>query len=124
MDIGERIKILRKHLQLTQADFSDKLGLSPNAIARYENGSRTPMEQTIKSICREFNVSYAWLVSGDEPMISETDNTTMLIDRILAGENETAKSVFKAFARLSDDDWKTIEKIIDSINEQKNKADE
>lgn len=124
MVIGERIKLLRKHLNLTQAEFSDKLGLSHNAIARYENGSRTPMEQTIKSICREFNVSYAWLVEGIEPMFSETDNTTMLIDRILAGENETAKSVFKAFARLSESDWQIVEKIIDSINEQKNKASE
>lgn len=120
----KRLKQLRKYLGLTQTEFGEKIGVKGNTVTNYENGRRTLSEQTIKSICREFNVSYAWLVSGDEPMISETDNTTMLIDRILAGENETAKSVFKAFARLSDDDWKTIEKIIDSINEQKNKADE
>lgn len=124
MEMPKRLKQLRKYLGLTQTEFGEKIGVKGNTVTNYENGRRTLSEQTIKSICREFNVSYAWLVSGDEPMISETDNTTMLIDRILAGENETAKSVFKAFARLSDDDWKTIEKIIDSINEQKNKADE
>lgn len=111
-------------MNLTQTEFGQKIGLAPNTIANYEIGRRAVSEQTIKSICREFNVSYVWLVEGIEPMFSETDNTTMLIDRILAGENETAKSVFKAFARLSNDDWETIEKIIDNINEQKNKASE
>ncbi len=124
MEMPKRLKQLRKYLGLTQTEFGEKIGVKGNTVTNYENGRRTLSEQTIKSICREFNVSYAWLVDGIEPMLSETDNTTMLIDRILAGENETAKSVFKAFARLSDDDWKTIEKIIDSINEQKNKADE
>ena len=124
MEISKRLKQLRKHLGLTQTDFGKKIGVKGNTVTNYENGRRALSEQTIKSICREFNVSYEWLVDGTEPMFSEVDNTTMLIDRILAGENETAKSVFKAFARLSDNDWKTVEKIIDNINEQKNKASE
>ncbi len=124
MEISKRLKQLRKYLDLTQSEFGEKIGVKGNTVTNYENGRRTLSEQTIKSICREFNVSYVWLVEGIEPMFSETDNTTMLIDRILAGENETAKSVFKAFARLSNDDWETIEKIIDNINEQKNKASE
>lgn len=119
MEISKRLKQLRKYLDLTQAEFGEKIGVKGNTVTNYENGRRTLSEQTIKSICREFNVSYAWLVEGIEPMFSETDNTTMLIDRILAGENETAKSVFKAFARLSESDWQIVEKIIDSINEQK-----
>lgn len=124
MEISKRLKQLRKYLDLTQTEFGKKIGVKGNTVTNYENGRRTLSEQTIKSICREFNVSYAWLVEGIEPMFSETDNTTMLIDRILAGENETAKSVFKAFARLSESDWQIVEKIIDSINEQKNKASE
>lgn len=124
MEISKRLKQLRKYLDLTQAEFGEKIGVKGNTVTNYENGRRTLSEQTIKSICREFNVSYAWLVEGIEPMFSETDNTTMLIDRILAGENETAKSVFKAFARLSESDWQIVEKIIDSINEQKNKVSE
>lgn len=124
MEISKRLKQLRKYLDLTQTEFGEKIGVKGNTVTNYENGRRTLSEQTIKSICREFNVSYAWLVEGIEPMFSETDNTTMLIDRILAGENETAKSIFKAFARLSESDWQIVEKIIDSINEQKNKASE
>ena len=124
MEMPKRLKKLRKYLGLTQTEFGEKIGVKGNTVTNYENGHRTLSEQTIKSICREFNVSYAWLVDGIEPMFSEIDNTTMLIDRILAGENETAKSVFRAFAKLSDDDWKTIEKIIDNINGQKNKASE
>ncbi len=60
----ERLKDLRKHLGLNQEDFGSKIGLTRSAICNYENGSRTLMEQTIISICREFNVNRAWLVEG------------------------------------------------------------
>ena len=44
--------------------------------------------------------------------------TTALFDRIMAGENETAKALFKAFAKLNDDDWAVIQKVIDEVKKQ------
>ena len=43
------------------------------------------------------------------------DDAIAAIDRIMFGENELAKSIFKAFASLSDDEWKVVSKLIDQI---------
>lgn len=116
MSISNRIKELRTELGITQAEFADRLGTARNTIANYEIGRREPMEQTIRAICREFRVSYIWLTQGFGDMFEEPDmKTTALFDRIMAGENETAKSVFKAFANLGDEEWKVVAKIIDEI---------
>lgn len=65
MDIKERIKILRKDiLKLTQTDFGNRIGVAKSTIAGYELGTRRPIDRAINSICREFNVSHAWLTEG------------------------------------------------------------
>ena len=73
----ERLKALRKSLGLNQEDFGSKLGLTRSAICNYENGSRTLMEQTIISICREFNVNRVWLVDGIGEMFTNLPETIL-----------------------------------------------
>lgn len=116
VNIGQRIKELRKALGMTQEDFAFKIGTARNTIANYEIGRREPTGQTIRSICREFHVDYIWLTQGVGDMFqSVDDDLTAMVDNILMGENETAKAIFRAFAKLEDEDWLVIKKIIDEI---------
>ena len=55
-----RIKLIRKTLGISQRDFGKKIGISDTAVSKLESGERNPSEQTLKSICREFNVDYFW----------------------------------------------------------------
>lgn len=64
----ERIKKIRKELDLTQQKLADKLGVKRNTIAMYEMGKTTPSDQTLKSISREFNVNEEWLRTGTGEM--------------------------------------------------------
>lgn len=73
----ERLKELRKSLRLNQKEFGSKIGLTRSAICNYENGSRTLMEQTIISICREFNVNRSWLVEGIGDMFTNLPETIL-----------------------------------------------
>lgn len=124
--INERVRILRKHLKLTQTEFGKKIGVAGNTITNYENGNRNLSPQTVKLICREFNVSYAWLVGGEGEMYTNVDNIHGKIEQILSGENEFAIAVFKAFAELDEQHWHALNDFIDKINEnrKKNKADD
>lgn len=61
MTISERIKYLRKTLNLTQAEFANKIGLSRSNIANIEVSRIKVTDRTIKDICREFNVNEKWL---------------------------------------------------------------
>lgn len=121
MEIYERIRLLRKnHLHLSQEEFGARLGVSRSVIKNIEaNALRRPeqKEPIYKLICKEFNVSYLWLTQGIEPMENESDYTSMAqIDDIMAGENETAKSIFKAFARLDEKEWALLARIIKDIS--------
>ena len=60
----ERIKLLRKHLGLTQAEFGARIGVKGNTVTGYENCLRVPSDAVIISICREFGVPPEWLTLG------------------------------------------------------------
>lgn len=115
--MNKRIRQLRESKGLSRAAFGEKLGVSGDVINNLERGRAEIKEPIIKLICREFNVSYLWLTQGIEPMENENDYTSMAqIDDIMAGENETAKSIFKAFARLDEKEWALLARIIKDIS--------
>lgn len=112
--MNERIRDLRKALNLTMEQFGTRIGVSKSTISNIENGNRDSTEHMIKSICREFGVDYIWLTSGDGEMFVETDDDFFeRIDRIMAGENETRKNMFKALLYASDDDIEALARIIE-----------
>lgn len=62
--MNERLKELRKYLNLSQKVFATKLGITDSGLSNLESGKRNLTEQMVISICREFNVNRAWLVDG------------------------------------------------------------
>lgn len=64
----ERLKKLRKALDLTQQEFADRIGISRGNIATYETRDGSPGSSVISLICREFNVSEEWLRTGEGEM--------------------------------------------------------
>lgn len=62
--MNERIKKLRKILDLTQQEFGDRLGIKRNTIATYESGRNDPIDAVVSLICKEFNVNEEWLRDG------------------------------------------------------------
>lgn len=78
MTQGERVKAVRKNLQLTLDKFGEKLGVTKQTISRIENGVNNLTEQMAKSICREFNVDYTWLTTGKgDDIFEKSPSSTM-----------------------------------------------
>lgn len=115
MTVGDRIKVLRKELKLNQLNFGQKIGITESAVSNFESGRRNPSDQTITSICREFGVNKEWLLEGEEPMIVQDENLDKLITKMLTNENETARQLFKALAKLDEEDWKAVQRLIDKL---------
>ena len=72
MTQGERVRELRKFLNLTLEKFGKSLGVGKTAISKIENNERKLTEQMILSICREFRVNYFWLTEGKGEMFTGT----------------------------------------------------
>lgn len=68
MEIGKRIKELRKFLELTQQELADRLGVSRRAIQEWEAGRRTPSEPVLRHIEQTFSVNPEWLREGKGEM--------------------------------------------------------
>lgn len=64
----DRIKKLRRELDLTQQEFAERIGSVQNTITGYETGRRVPSNQVVSLICREFNVREEWLRTGEGEM--------------------------------------------------------
>ena len=75
--MNERIKKLRKHLDLTQQEFADRIGVKRNTIANYEIGRNVPIDSVLSLIVREFHVSEAWLRSGDGEMFAPAATSSL-----------------------------------------------
>lgn len=113
MTQGERIREVRNTLGLTLEKFGDRLGVTKVAISNIEKGNRNLTEQMTKAICREFNVDYMWLTTGDgEMFIDNDDDFIERIDRIMVGEDEARKNLFKFMLELSDDDIAALDRLM------------
>ncbi len=115
--IGERIKYLRKEvLENTQKDFGLRIGLKPNSVSDIENGKNNPTEQTIKAICREFNINENWLRNGTDEIYNKIDEDFASICAEIGVNDEKAKMAIMKYCQLSDEDkklfWNFIERFL------------
>lgn len=63
-DMGARIRIRRKELQIKQAELAEVLGISNNHMSSIENGKQKPSIDIFVGICNCLNVSPDYLLLG------------------------------------------------------------
>ena len=115
----ERVKLVRRHLNLSQEAFGDALGVTKTAICGIESGRRGLTEQMAKSICREFNVNYDWLKDGEGEMFDAVPET--LVDELSQEYNldDLDRRIILGYLRLSESDREAIKRYIQGLIEQK-----
>lgn len=127
--MNERIKTLRKSLNLTQEEFGKKIGIKKNSVSQIESGVNAVTEPNIISICREFNVNESWLRTGEGEMLvatSRDDEIAAFVGRALRGtEPSFQRSMLSVLSRLTADEWEWIEaKAREILAETENGAQE
>ena len=75
MDLSDRLSVIRKQARLTQAQFADSLGLSLATYKNYEKGIREPSASTLILLCATYDVTPAWLLTGQS-----IDNISTTLD--------------------------------------------
>ena len=118
MEIYERIRELRKkHLKMSMEVFGKRLGVSRDTINNIELNRLARPDQKMslyKLICSEFGVSEEWLLNGTGDMWDNKEaEYGTLIDRVMTGENEFAKNIFKTFALFDEKDWEALQAMIE-----------
>lgn len=84
----QRLRELRKTLNLNQTEFGNRIGVKQSTITGYETGKRIPLDSVIFSICREFNVNEDWLRSGEGDMfLPQEDEVSEIVSHLLDESN-------------------------------------
>lgn len=79
-EVVKRMIEIRKHFNLTQSKFAERIGLTRSTISLIESGGRVLTERTIGTIVDRFNVNYDWLMTGEgEPYIQNEHNVLDLL---------------------------------------------
>lgn len=99
--MNERLKELRKYLDLSQKAFAEKLGITDSGLSNLESGKRNLTEQMIISICREFNVNRAWLVEGVGDIFTNLPETILDELALQFDLSKDEKELVADFCRLS-----------------------
>lgn len=66
MDIAERLQDLRKKANYSQEQVADLLGISRQAISKWESGQGKPELDNIVKLTEIYNVSADYIISGKE----------------------------------------------------------
>lgn len=114
----ERLKQLRKTLDITQQEFANRIGIKRNSYANYETGRNTPIDAIILSICREFNVNEEWLRTGEGEMFEELTEQQKILkytDLLLKDKDSAIANAIQTlivtYEQLDDASKATLERI-------------
>lgn len=121
--MNTRIAWARKERKVKQDELAAECGLTKNFISLIENGKREPSDRTVKDICRVLNANEHWLRTGEgEPfkkMSIEEEIAEFTADMFLDQTDNFKKRLISALAQLTEEQWETLEIVIDKISGMK-----
>lgn len=113
--MNERLKELRRFLNLTQTQFGERVGVKGNTITGYETGIRNPSDAVVKSLCLEFRVNEEWLRTGEGDMfiaMNDSEELAAYCADLINGDEPDIAKVILNWSRLSDEDKAFLRRLI------------
>ena len=118
MTQGERVKEIRKALDLTLDKFGEKVGVKKQTVSRIENGINNVTEQMVLSICREFNVNYDYLVNGEGEMFDDLPKTVLDELCVQYDCDGFDRVLIEEYLKLSADDKQVLKDFIKRLRKK------
>lgn len=116
--MNERVRELRKALNMTLEVFGAKIGIKKSSLSQIENGVNNLTEQNILLICKEFNVNEEWLRTGEGEMFKQFTEQEKLMKytALLLKDNNSAvvsaiQALIVTYEQLDNASKSVLEKI-------------
>ena len=120
--IGDRISLVIKRSGLTKTKFAEQLHLSQPFVSGICSGAKQPSDRTIADICREFNVSEAWLRDGAGDMeVKRTMNQelALMANELMTESDESYRKRFvAALLDLPPEFWPELKRFLEKLAER------
>ena len=122
-EISERLKNVRKALDMSRDKFGERLGVSRDVIANIELDRVAAKPLFIQHVCETFNVRPNWMETGDGEMFEQLPRDEALaaeVTRVLYKESDTFRAkLISLLMRLDTEDWEALERIAEKMAEKK-----
>lgn len=111
----DRIRQIRKDMNMNQTVFGSEIGCSQTAVAKYEGGQVIPDKSIRLLICEKFNVNPVWLETGEGAIYKEQSGISP--DLLLALRNMPAvkAALERLLPRLTVEDMQHINTLVQKI---------
>lgn len=108
MTIGDKIRLHRKALGLTQTELGEKLGVKTNAVSKWECGRVDDIPTSkIKAMAKLFDVQPSYLIDEKQPaptngagLNAEDKRLLMMIHNLSPEDRERIVAIIEALAGL------------------------
>lgn len=117
---GEKIKELRKKLDLTLGQLGDEIGVSHTAIDNWENNDPIPSIKRLTRLAEFFKIDVSYFLDKDLNSPEERDKAALEIKiKKLEKELEVIKKEREAIFKLNQENESYILKLIKKIYKDK-----
>jgi len=107
MSENERLKEIRKSLELTQREFSDALDIKQGSYSDVERGKAGISAVLLKNLIRRFRINPLWLCEGEGEMFIDKSESTR--------ENTQTINSFKPKYTPKDFDKESTIELLDQV---------
>ena len=106
MNIGERIRQLRKERDWTQDELAQRVGILSQNVARYENGRTAPRKRMLEQFAMAFEMTPEQLLSDPRTL-----------DPLQADDPELAR-LFREIVSMSESDRDAVKRVLTLVVRQ------
>lgn len=106
----DRIRRIRKDLNMNQTEFGHELGCTQAAITSYETGRVVPDRSTRLLLCSKFNVNESWLETGEG--VPYKEGLIPALANALQAMPDVAAALERVLPRLTPQDLANLNDLI------------
>lgn len=111
-----RIRQIRKDLNMNQTEFGDAIGATLAAYSKYETGKVLPDKATRMLICEKFHVNERWLETGEGEPYKVSANYAVL--RALDAMPALRDAFEELLPKLTVQDMQTINGLLEKFKQR------
>lgn len=117
----DRLRSLIDALGITKTKFAEDLHVSSAFVSMLCSGKSLPSDRTIAGICRKYNVSEAWLRTGEGEMkqkLTRNQEIAEFMGVVMHDPDDSPRKRFVSIiSKLSVDEWQLLAEIAKKMAE-------
>lgn len=116
----DRIRQIRGELSVVA--FAESIGVSREAIRRFENGTNNPSARTISDICKTYNVNEHWLRTGEGEMFNDEQPPSLDALAELHNLDDLSRAIIEEYIQMPEGARKNFLDLVHAVAEKVRKA--